>query len=389
MLRIANNTGKGGATSRDPATADASETLTFPLASAIRNISALLGNNADCKDVALAVAECLATMLPESSVLVLEALPERRAAKIVASVDAPYVAELEVLPIEINSLLHHTLHQPLQCHVREFAEARRLFSRLGDFSTDSDIIVAGKSVERPGDEPMILAVLTTTGLRIPAANALMTLGELLQALCAAHDATNSDEKNQFAIRNAKNEWEATVDALGDLVCLVDGNGKILRANRTAERWRLSSVINVRGMTIHEMLHPGCRLSECALNGATNLRRLDIGSVASCESVIADKILDRALKIQIQRVTQLPDAIDSSHNAMAVVVVADITALHNARSELKALNESLERQVHERTDALVQAIQNLKLENDQRKVAELSLKESRDELALLSQELMCA
>lgn len=352
-------------------------------------MSALMSNNASCNDIASAATKCIASMLPDSSVVALETLPGGSTAKIIASVDAPFVAELQNVPVESPSLLQYALQQPSKCHIRDFDEARDLFPQLGEYSADSDIIIAGKSVARPGHEPMILVTMTTTGLRIPAANALMTICEVLQALCLAHDATNSDEKIQFAIRNAKNEWEATVDALSDLVCLVDGNGRIIRANRTAERWRLSSVVNVRGMSVHDMLHPACQGAGCALASATELRRLHNGSVDSYESVIVDANLERALKIQIQQVTQLPDIADSSHNAMAVIIIADITALHNARGELKALNQTLEQQVRERTDALVQAIQNLKLENDQRKLAELNLKESRDELALLSQQLMRA
>jgi signal transduction histidine kinase len=100
------------------------------------------------------------------------------------------------------------------------------------------------------------------------------------------------------------------------------------------------------------------------------------------------VLERALKVQIQRVPQLPGG-DSRHSAMAVVVIANVTALHNARKDLKNLNENLERQVRERTTALLRAVARLKRENEQRKAAELDLQESRDELAQLSQQLMHA
>ena len=56
------------------------------------------------------------------------------------------------------------------------------------------------------------------------------------------------------IERAKNEWERTVDALPELVCLVDQNGHIVRANRTVERWGLGEVGDVAGVHVHDLMH---------------------------------------------------------------------------------------------------------------------------------------
>jgi signal transduction histidine kinase len=57
------------------------------------------------------------------------------------------------------------------------------------------------------------------------------------------------------IERAKQEWEATVDALPQLVCLLNYQGSIIRANRTVEAWGLGQVSKVRGQTVHELLLP--------------------------------------------------------------------------------------------------------------------------------------
>ena len=44
-----------------------------------------------------------------------------------------------------------------------------------------------------------------------------------------------------AIARAKLEWECTVDALPDLICLLDGRGHVVRVNRVCERWHLGSI----------------------------------------------------------------------------------------------------------------------------------------------------
>ena len=51
------------------------------------------------------------------------------------------------------------------------------------------------------------------------------------------------------IEQGKREWEATLDAISDLICLLDENGRILRANRTIEKWQALSVKQVAGYTL--------------------------------------------------------------------------------------------------------------------------------------------
>ena len=47
-----------------------------------------------------------------------------------------------------------------------------------------------------------------------------------------------DHERHAAIEKAKQEWETTVDALTDMVCLINPEGIVLRANRVVEHWGL-------------------------------------------------------------------------------------------------------------------------------------------------------
>ena len=67
-----------------------------------------------------------------------------------------------------------------------------------------------------------------------------------------------------SIVQIKHEWETTVDNLPALICLLDEDGKVVRTNRTLEKWGLGSVTAVRGKSIHEVLHPECDDGNCTL-----------------------------------------------------------------------------------------------------------------------------
>src|SRR3979490_3636741 len=68
-----------------------------------------------------------------------------------------------------------------------------------------------------------------------------------------------------AIARAKLEWECTVDALPDLICLLDGSGHVLRVNRVCERWDLGSIAEVLGRGLHDILYANCTVDACQLH----------------------------------------------------------------------------------------------------------------------------
>jgi PAS domain S-box-containing protein len=67
-----------------------------------------------------------------------------------------------------------------------------------------------------------------------------------------------------AVLQAKQQWEAAIDVLPQLVCVLDEHGRVLRSNRTLELWQLGDVRSIRGTHVHDMLHPGCADPDCDL-----------------------------------------------------------------------------------------------------------------------------
>ncbi|MBV8784547.1 MAG: PAS domain-containing protein [Gammaproteobacteria bacterium] len=200
--------------------------------------------------------------------------------------------------------------------------------------------------------------------------------------------SRADEPHiQTAIARAKFEWECTVDALPDLICLLDADGEIVRVNRVVERWRLGSLGESLGRDLHSLLHASCPMSSCALlAGLTGgWRKLSYGNPVEFE--LRDATLGRALHITLSR--PRPSGKIPSSEPLAVARVADVTALHLAREALKTVNLELEARVLLRTEALADANRELQNEIARREGAEEALRSSRNELALLSRQLINA
>lgn len=197
----------------------------------------------------------------------------------------------------------------------------------------------------------------------------------------------SDTAIRAAILRAKDEWECTVDALPDVICLLDAAGKVVRVNRVVERWQLHPLAEARGLGLHALLHADCAASDCAVAGAlTGAWGALLQSGDPQEFELRDARLGRALHVTLRRVP--PDA-DAKVEALSVAVVADVTALHLAREALSTINQELETRVRLRTAELAESNKDLENEIVRREGAEQALRRSRNELATLSHQLMIA
>ena len=148
------------------------------------------------------------------------------------------------------------------------------------------------------------------------------------------------QETLLLIERAKREWETTVDSLSQLVCLLDEEGRIVRGNRTVARWGLAQVTQVKGKHFHELLHPGCRGSDCYLNTCWNQAwtKLKQGQPIECEA--EDKILNRYLNLQLRPISTSPDEQIAN---FAVLVINDITVRKRTEAELRltqARNQAL-------------------------------------------------
>jgi signal transduction histidine kinase len=192
---------------------------------------------------------------------------------------------------------------------------------------------------------------------------------------------------QAAIARAKFEWECTVDALPDLICLLDADGCVVRVNRVVERWSLGSVTEVLGRDLHALLHLRCAAPGCALQGRLSAAWTTLHDGHPAQFDLRDGVLGRALHVTLRRMSPL--SATAAADGQSLAVVADVTSLHLAREALSTINGELETRVRLRTDALADANRDLQNEIVRREAAEQALRSSRNELATLSRQLMAA
>jgi signal transduction histidine kinase len=194
---------------------------------------------------------------------------------------------------------------------------------------------------------------------------------------------------EAAIERAKLEWESTADALAALVCMLSGDGRVIRVNRVIEDWSLGSVSGVLGSSAHSLLHPDCREARCALASffASSLAKIRHGTTRQFEQ--RQLIGQRSLQLTIRPLRRRSGSRATRGDPRAVLVVTDQSALRRAQEALERLNTNLESRVHARTQALADANRGLRSEITRREQAEIALRDSRNELMALSEQLIRA
>lgn len=196
-------------------------------------------------------------------------------------------------------------------------------------------------------------------------------------------------ENQEILERAKQEWEATVDSLPQLVCLLAEDGRILRINRTVEQWGLGKVAKARGLGMHELMHPDCTDRACYLAEFWRHAMMGLAKkhATSCEA--EDAVLKRYLQVQVRSLPPWQGKKSADAAGFAVAIVHDITELKQAEAALGKLNDELELRIDARTLELVSANRRLMREIEERKQAEDALRTSEEESRMLSAQLMTA
>ena len=182
-----------------------------------------------------------------------------------------------------------------------------------------------------------------------------SVAHVVTELLGANDPSTRDRvETSFlheAIARAKQEWECTVDALPELVCVLDGQRNVLRANRTMECWSLGRVNEVQGRSLHEMLHAGCNDSPCALALRLEASWLDMLREGTSHFEQHDARLGRALSATLRRVPSGGPYQGARQIDLAVIVLSDVTQLLSIQADLRQLNEQLEARIEARTSEL--------------------------------------
>ncbi len=191
------------------------------------------------------------------------------------------------------------------------------------------------------------------------------------------------------IQKAKQEWECTADALSAMVCLLSADGVVLRANRVVEHWGLGSVSAVIGRSAHSVLHPDCTDPDCvvAQQLAAAMPKLREGCAQEFEwHAAAD---NRTLQFVLRPMRSGDEAADAPRDSRIVLLINDVSALRQAQQGLIDANANLEFRVRQRTRELADSNRELRSEVARREQAERELLDSRNNLALLSEQLIQA
>ena len=146
--------------------------------------------------------------------------------------------------------------------------------------------------------------------------------------------------NLMQIGRAKREWESAVDSLPQIICLIDNQGTILRANRMVEQWTPWQVRDVRGRRIHEIFHPGCTDQSCYLGNFWPQAWNDVTTGRSSECKADDKVMERYLHFRVRPIVNQIYRKGEETTSYAVVVAEDITECKRAEMEIAALEEKL-------------------------------------------------
>ena len=208
----------------------------------------------------------------------------------------------------------------------------------------------------------------------------------ISAALTAGDAERS--RTLSAIYHAKIEWERTADALPEIVGLLDRRRRVVRVNKSLERWMLGKVQDSLGHDLHEVLHPACATEDCIFRRelAVALDALDAQDQAKFE--LSDPTLGLDLVLDL-RVASNPSGLPPRPWQRVAFVVSNVTSLRHAERDLKSLNQTLENRVDERTEELTSINRTLRDEVVRRRDAEDLLRTSQRELEGLSERLMTA
>jgi PAS domain S-box-containing protein len=155
---------------------------------------------------------------------------------------------------------------------------------------------------------------------------------------------------QLSVARAKAQWEAAIDSLPQLVCLVDPRGKVVRANRTLKSWGLGDVTRVEGMGLHALMHPDCSDENCYLERALSQALSPAAKSFALERVF-DAPLQRHLRLQITPFVAHP-ALPHAMQPLVMMVFEDVSGRIDAEAKAAEREQKLQLLVEFASDVIV-------------------------------------
>ncbi|MEO1443634.1 MAG: adenylate/guanylate cyclase domain-containing protein [Chloroflexota bacterium] len=154
---------------------------------------------------------------------------------------------------------------------------------------------------------------------------------------------NELNRSRDAIESARHEWEATSDAISQLVCLVDRDGRIMRVNQTVQLWGLAFADKARDRYLHEVV--GTVYTDFArqLQGVWEVVRRRVDDAVGFEFFGDDLSLGHHFHVQVEPIEHQDDR-NLREESYAAVSIHDIT-------ERRKLEMALEEE-HQRSEQLL-------------------------------------
>ena len=189
---------------------------------------------------------------------------------------------------------------------------------------------------------------------------------------------------------AKYEWESTVDAVPEIILLVDTMFRVIRANKTVEIWGLGTVDEIKGMGLHDIIHPGCLQKQCAIHKMLAEMRHSLATQGQSE-LETRFILGKDLRIFAKRINaedKTPDSliIDASY---AIFTFEDISTQQTIKRTLITYNKKLQEDIQKRTNQLKSLSQNLEQQINEQRQMQSALLKSKEQLQNLSIQIVDA
>lgn len=190
-----------------------------------------------------------------------------------------------------------------------------------------------------------------------------------------------DEMPFGCVAQSATEWISSCESADQLVCLVDTDGRVIYANRCAERWDLiDDASRAIGMDLHALVHPGCVDAACQFRSVSG----EVASAIKRNRIelreVDDHILDRHFEMMVAPVQISRDMSGQGVRDAAIVQVSDVTSQKRTENWLRDSVDELNQELKRRTAALETA-------TEQNQRAETALRRAESELKLVSAALM--
>jgi len=186
---------------------------------------------------------------------------------------------------------------------------------------------------------------------------------------------NFEIKHARQAIEAKRVWEGTVDALNQLVVVLDENADIMRANMAVEHWQLGSInsyIHQSGYSLVSQIAPDGLVDK--FDGWQEIWNSlpDFGHIVWKAENKQD---GNIFRFSLRTITN-KESKQKSHKGYAVLVVEDITQSIQAEEKLRKHNTVLEDAIRER---------NIQLEDLNQKLTQELEEHRKNKIALLKSE----